>query len=144
MKKVFSLILAFSMLILPTMAEQIVPDQTIIPEGFESIVIVGGEENDFCLDMTLNANTEFEYTYKGYFLPAGSYKVTNQGEYPVQVTIYINEKQKVEGWEEFKTPEEKFPLLIFAGDTKELVLDEGEFVKISDGNTVLFELISAE
>ena len=142
MKTVFSLILTLALFILPVMAEQSIPDQTIIPDGFHSIDIVGGEANDFSVELELNAKTEFEYIFMGYFLPTGLYKVTNIGKYPTQVTIYINDKQKVDGWEEFKVPEEKYPLVIFVGDTKELELAEGEFIKIGEGDTVSFELIS--
>ena len=61
---------------------------------------------------------------------------------PAALCSYINDKQKVDGWEEFKVPEEKYPLVIFVGDTKELELAEGEFIKIGEGDTVSFELIS--
>ena len=131
-------------LLMPTQEEPAAPDSSVETEGHKSILIVSGRENEYAQSLTLNAKTEFEYTYMGYFLPAGTYKVTNQGEFPTQITIYINEKQKVDGWEEFKIPERKSPLLIFAGDTKELVLDEGEFVKIGDGDTVLFEMVSGK
>lgn len=144
MRKIVCAVFALILFILPAMAEQNIPDQSIIPAGFESIEMVDGEINEFSREMTLNAKTEFEYTFIGYFLPAGSYKVTNLGAYPSQVTIYINEKQKVDGWEEFKIPEDKRPLLVFAGESGELALAAGEFVKLADGDSVLFELTKVE
>ena len=63
-------------------------------DAYVVYTITGGEidEYDFGREMVLNAKTSEEYRFIGYFLPAGVYRVTNlDSQYPVQVTVYINE-----------------------------------------------------
>ena len=129
MKKIIALILAFALFSIPftSIAEEDKP--------FEPFTMTNLPEDPYCQPMILNEGTEFPVEFVGYFLPAGTYKFTNKGEFPTQLTIYINEKQVVDGWEEFKTPEDKHPAILFVDEPQELVIDEGEFIKLADGET---------
>ena len=40
----------------------------------------------------LNKDTEFEDHIIGYFVPAGTYQVTNVDAHPTQMTVYQNKK----------------------------------------------------
>ena len=112
-------------------------------DAYVVYTITGGEidEYDFGREMVLNAKTSEEYKFIGYFLPAGVYRVTNlDTQYPVQVTVYVNEIVKPEKWEEFTSSDQR-PLLLFVGDSKEMTILDNEFIKVSDGQTIMLELI---
>ena len=112
-------------------------------DAYVVYTITGGEidEYDFGKEMVINAKTSEEYKFIGYFLPAGVYRVTNlDTQYPVQVTVYVNEIVKPEKWEEFTSSDQR-PLLLFVGDSKEMTILDNEFIKVSDGQTIMLELI---
>ena len=136
MRKLFCVLLAFLMIV-PAVSET-----APVIELPEVITIVGGEEDEYGLwqEMTLNKGTSEEQCFLGYFLPAGVYIVSNIGQFPVQVTVYKNEIHKEGKWQEFVSAEQ-LPLLIFAGDEKEMTIGENEFVKVSDGNEVTFAFV---
>ncbi len=118
-----------------------VESETEETREFNSAVIHGGEENAWSQSLTLNAGKDTEYTFLGYFLPAGTYTATNRDEdAAIQLTVYKNVRQVIDGTEEFTMDPDKKPLLIFPGKSRELKLDENEFVKFSnDTGTVLIE-----
>lgn len=116
-------------------------DTAETPEMPESITLQGGQENAWSQSLTLNAGKDTEYTFIGYFLPAGTYTATNMDDNSaVQITVYRNVRRTVDGVEEFTTDPDKKPLLLFPGKSKELTLDDNEFIKLSDdAGTVLIE-----
>lgn len=139
MKKIFAILLLLVMFlpIIDAFSEAIIE----LPESF---TIIGGELDAYGLghELVLNAKTSEEYRFIGYFLPAGIYCITNMNpKFPLQVSVYKNEIEKTDRWEEFAISDQH-PVLIFAGDSKEISIGENEFIKISDGDVIAIEFIS--
>ena len=111
-----------------------------IPEA-DTIILTAGEDSPYAIELTLNAGEGNESTFFGYFLPAGTYTVTNQHtELTIIITPYENVRQTVDGSEEFKTSKDKKPVMLFPGKTGEITIGENEFILFSDENfNVLFE-----
>lgn len=62
--------------------------------------LVAGQQGDYGKMITYNKGTEFEENFYAFYIPAGTYKVTNVGEYMSQLNVYPNEIVKTEnGWE---------------------------------------------
>ena len=63
--------------------------------------IVAGEEGDYGKMVTYNQGTEFEENFYAYYVPVGTYTVTNKGEYRTQINVYSDKKIiNEDGWEE--------------------------------------------
>ena len=96
-------------------------------------IITTNTESPFSQSLTLNAGKESETSIIGYFLPSGTYNITNQDtEKAIKIIPYENVKQTIDGSEEFKTPKDKKPILVFPGKTGELSIEENEFILFSD------------
>lgn len=104
-----------------------------VADDSEAITIISGEPNEYSQELVLNEGTGDggEYRFLGYFVPTGSYKATNTGQYREQITICKNEKHLVDGWEEWT---DGIPVLLEPNETKDITVEEGYFVKIADGN----------
>lgn len=141
MKRFLCLLLVALMIVPAAISESVNELQIEVPSSF---ILVGGEIDEYGLgkEMALNEKTSEEYRFIGYFLPAGVYSISNMSnKYPVQVSVYKNEIVKPEKWEEFVMSDQR-PVLIFAGASKEITVQENEFIKISDGDMILVEFIS--
>ncbi|MBR2660986.1 MAG: Ig-like domain-containing protein [Clostridia bacterium] len=117
-----------------TGADEPLPDASSIP-------IRAGEESPYGKELTLNAGKDSENTFTGYFLPAGTYTVTNRNpDNAIKITLYENVRQTIEGSEEFKTAKDQKPVMLFPGKTGELTFSGDQFVLFSDEEfDVLFE-----
>ena len=82
--------------------EIILSGQDEEPEISElSFTITAGEAGDYGTLITYNQGTEFEETFYAYYIPYGTYKVTNKGDYMTQINVYSDETSINEnGWEE--------------------------------------------
>ena len=95
----------------------------------EAIEIVAGEMGEYGQERTLNAGTDTEDTIIAHFVPAGTYDVTNTGSNTTQVNVYKDEVVKTDaGWEEWA--DVGGVVLIDAGETKSITVDEGYFVNV--------------
>lgn len=54
--------------------------------------ITAGKHGTYGKDLVLNKDTEFEDHIIGYFVPAGTYQVTNVDAHPTQMTVYQNKR----------------------------------------------------
>lgn len=111
-----------------------------VPDA-SSIVIKAGEESTFGRELILNEGKDTERRFTGYFLPAGTYTVTNQNpESAVKISLYENVRQTIEGKEEFKTAKDRKAIMLLPGKTSELTVSGEQFILFSDeGFDVLFE-----
>ncbi len=123
-----------------TTAPEEAPTSTNEPEeqSADGITLDGTTISEYGKEMVLNEGSEFELKFIGYFLPSGTYTVTIIGDNKsVQITPYYDRIQVVDNWQEFETPDER-PIVLFAGESKELKIEEGVFIKLSDPCTCLF------
>lgn len=69
-------------------------------ESAATITLVAGQENEYSQAHTWDAGTELEETRIEYYVPAGTYEVTNIGAYRTQVSVYEGVTVTEAGWEE--------------------------------------------
>ncbi len=95
------------------------------------IVLVAGEIGDYGTEVIINEDTEFEECVCQYRVPAGTYTVTNKGEYMNQFNIYSIETHITEdGWEE--PAEVFFVKLIDVGESKTVTIEDGQYIEIHE------------
>ena len=109
---------------------------TIQPEDKISFVIVDDEIGEYGESVTINKGTEFEETEIMYHVPAGKYSITNTDKKTgVQVSIYSGRPMLVGEWEEFVADANcQSPVVLMAGETKDIEIMEGQFIVLSDNS----------
>lgn len=119
--------------------EEPTPEPTSEPtEAHVYIDIDGVTEGEYGREITLNANTDMPVTYIGYFVPEGRYMATNlDDDGGNQLSFYLDETQIVGEWEEAKSMPDHRPVVLMAGDSSEIVVYDGEYIKISEGHIQL-------
>jgi hypothetical protein len=103
-----------------------------------TIDLVAGQENEYSKSRTWNAGTEFEETQLVYYVPAGTYEVTNAGEYPTQVNVYEGVAVTDEGWEEPANVGDIITLKV--GETGQITVPEGYYIEIAEPTHVVLEM----
>lgn len=84
-----------------TEASVVTTEETSSQPAGLSFIIIPEEKGEYGFKNTLNAGTEFEETQIVYHIPAGTYSVTNLGEFPGQFQACSDETHITEdGWEE--------------------------------------------
>lgn len=116
------------------------PEETKGPEATEeplSFILMDGVVGEYGIEVKLNEGTELEETEIAYHIPAGSFSVTNlNSNGAVQVSVYSGGPEYDGEWQYFVADDNcPRPLVIFAGETKELTIFEGQFVVLSDGSS---------
>lgn len=100
-------------------------------EDQSGIELVAGEKGEYGEPYTVNKGTEFEENYIVYRVPAGTYTVTNTGDYMSQFNVCSEELRVTDaGWEE---PAETFyciPLDVGQSDT--VKIEEGQIIEIHE------------
>lgn len=96
-----------------------------------TIELVAGESCEYSELLTLNEGTEFEETYYVYRVPAGTYTVTNTGDYMGQFnvygeTVYVTE----DGWEELS--DTICVKLLDIGQSDTVEIGEGQIIEIHE------------
>ena len=105
-----------------------------------SIELIAGEPGEYGELFTLNKDTEFEETYYVYRIPAGTYTVTNAGEYPNQINVCSEEVHTTDdGWEE---PVEIFYVkALDVGDSDTFSIEDGQYIEIHEPAKFVLELV---
>ena len=103
-----------------------------------NFTITAGEAGEYGKLLTYNQGTEFEETFYAYYVPAGTYTVTNKGKYMSQINVYsddtvINE----DGWEEPKST--GIVKLLDVEKSETITIEEGQHIEIAEPS--VFELI---
>lgn len=101
--------------------------------------IVAGAPGEYGQELVLNEGTEFEDKTIGYFVPTGTYKITNIGNYQTQVNVYKNEKTKTsEGWEEWADGKSE---LLAVNASVEMKVEDGYFINVDEPTKISLEKI---
>lgn len=98
-----------------------------------SFTISADAPGEYGRETVLNAGTEDEYHYYAFYIPAGDYRVTNSSKGAVQVSfcdegIYTRD----DGMEEL-IPAEQKPIVVMAGENATFHINDGQYIKLSDG-----------
>ena len=99
-----------------------------------SFVLMDGQLGEYGVEVVLNKDTEFEEHEITYYLPAGTYLVENLNDKGAgQVSVFCGGPEKNGEWEEFIMDENcARPIVVMAGETKDLEVKEGQFIVLSD------------
>ena len=99
-------------------------EETLAPD----IELVAGEMGEYGQERVVNAGTDFEETVFCYYVPSGTYTVTNMGDNPTQVDVLKDELVITEeGWEEWADAE---AYLIQIDESCEISVPEGYFIEL--------------
>lgn len=101
-------------------------------------VLKAGEAGEYGKLITYNKGTEFEETFYAFYIPEGTYTVTNKGEYMSQVNVYSDETHITEeGWEEVV---ESFAVkLLDVGKSDTITVGAGQHIEIAEPSVFEFE-----
>ena len=103
----------------------------VTEESPNVIQLVAGEQGEYGQLITMSAGTDLEEQFYVYYLPKGTYNVTNDGEYLTQVSVYKSyEKNEETGYDEYTEIGDILMLDVGASDTIEI--PEGWFVEIQE------------
>lgn len=126
-----------------------VPEVTAVTETTEAtepateatltIDLIAGEAGEYGELFTMNEGTEFEETYYIYHIPAGTYAVTNVGEYMSQFNVYSGEVHVTEdGWEEFT--EAIYVKVLDVGQSDTFTIADGQCIEIHEPAKFVLEI----
>lgn len=116
-------------------------EEDISEEEPFSFELIAGEQGEYGELITVNKDTEFEEVIYIYHIPAGTYKVTNIGEYMNQFNVYSNEYVVNEdGWEEIA--EAYYIKVLNPGESDTFTIEEGQHVDICEPGKFLLEKIA--
>ena len=105
-----------------------------------SVELIAGEAGEYGELFTINKDTEFEETYYIYHIPAGTYAVTNAGEYMSQFSVYSDEiVVNDSGWEE--VAEIFYVKVLDVGKSDTFTIEDGQFIEIHEPSKFVLELI---
>jgi hypothetical protein len=120
----------------------VTPPTTQAPTTEETVTIelIAGEPGEYGELFTINKDTEFEETYYIYRIPAGTYTVTNAGEYMNQFNVYSGEVQvNKDGWEEFT--EAVYVKALDVGQSDTFTIADGQCIEIQEPAKFTLELV---
>lgn len=104
------------------------------------ITLIAGKYGEYGKDLTYNKGTEFEDKRIAYFVPYGTYKITNVGEYLTQVNVYSDETViNEDGWEEIADSVCNDVLKV--GESLTVTIPENYHVDISEPTHITLEPI---
>lgn len=107
-----------------------------------TFTLIAGEKGEYGELVTYNEGTEFEETMYIYHVPAGTYAVTNKGNYPTQINVYSNETHLTEeGWEEAA---DGFAKQIALNETVTVSVGEDQHIEIHEPTKLQMRLISTD
>ena len=96
-----------------------------------SFVLTAGEQGEYGKLVTYNKGTEFEETFYAFYIPEGTYTVTNKGKYMSQVSIYSDETYITDyGWEEYVNSFDAKLLDVGASDI--ITVEKGQHIEIHE------------
>lgn len=109
-------------------------EETAQKENSLSFVLMDDEIGEYGVEVILNEGTEFEEHEIAYYIPSGTYTVTNLDEKGGgQVTVYSGGPEYDGEWQYFVADDNcASPIVVMAGESKELEIKDGQFVVLSD------------
>ena len=128
----------------PTTATKTEPttESTIEPTTGKQVVDVvlsSDSLGDYGKEVTLNDWSDLSQTCILFYLPAGTYTVTNNDQYACQVSVYSGisySTSKTEGdWDEFLDENCARPIVLMPNsEPQKITVKEGQFVKLADNS----------
>jgi hypothetical protein len=110
-------------------------------ENSKIITLIAGEQGEYGKMITYNKGTEFEENFYAYYVPYGTYKIANVGEYRTQVNVYSDETVINEnGWEEFA--DSVCNDVLEAGENLTAIVPENYHIEIREPALITLEKIS--
>lgn len=111
--------------------------ESITGENKLTITIKGNELGEYGKKITYNKGKDAEETVNAYYVPAGTYAVTNTGKYKGQFNVYSDEIVVNEnGYEEYADGN---ATLLDVGETSTITIKQGYHVEIMKQDS--FELV---
>lgn len=105
------------------------------------ITLIAGKQGEYGKMISRNKNTEFENNQMAYFVPYGTYKITNVGEYMTQVNVYSDETViNEDGWEEIADSVCNDVLQV--GESLTAIVPENYHIEIGEPTQITLERIS--
>ena len=104
-----------------------------VKEQEEKLVfeLVAGEQGEYGKMITYNKGTEFEENFYAFYVPVGTYTVTNVGKYMSQFNVYSDEIVKNDdGWDE--VAESFFNKVIDVNKSETITVEEGQHIEIAE------------
>ena len=97
----------------------------------ETISLVAGVQGQYGEPFTINKGTEFEENYFIYRVPAGTYTVTNVGEYISQFNVYGETVYTTDdGWEELS--DVYYVKALKPGEADTVTIEDGQIIEIHE------------
>lgn len=124
----------------PTAVETTENTATEEPKQEEKLVfeLVAGEQGEYGKMITYNKGTEFEENFYAFYVPVGTYTVTNVGKYMSQLNVYSDEIVKNDdGWDE--VAESFFNKVIDVNKSETVTVEEGQHIEIAEPSQFKFE-----
>ena len=124
----------------PTAVETTENTATEEPKQEEKLVfeLVAGEQGEYGKMITHNKGTEFEENFYAFYVPVGTYTVTNVGKYMSQLNVYSDEIVKNDdGWDE--VAESFFNKVIDVNKSETVTVEEGQHIEIAEPSQFKFE-----
>ena len=124
----------------PTAVETTENTATEEPKQEEKLVfeLVAGEQGEYGKMITYNKGTEFEENFYAFYVPVGTYTVTNVGKYMSQLNVYSDEIVKNDdGWDE--VAESFFNKVIDVNKSETVTVEEGQHIDIAEPSQFKFE-----
>lgn len=109
--------------------------------GEPAIELIAGEQGQYGKLITMSEGTDMEESFYVYYLPAGTYEVTNKGEYMTQVSVYEGfTKNEETGYDEYT--EIGSTVLIDVEKTNTIEVPEGWLIEIHEPTHISLTLVS--
>ena len=124
----------------PAVVETTENTTTEEPKQEEKLVfeLVAGEQGEYGKMITYNKGTEFEENFYAFYIPVGTYTVTNVGKYMSQLNVYSDEIVKNDdGWDE--VAESFFNKVIDVNKSETVTVEEGQHIEIAEPSQFKFE-----
>lgn len=101
-----------------------------------SFVLQSKVVGEYGEEKTINAGTDTAYTFIWFKIPAGNYEIKNESaKGGCQISLYTGIVFNGE-FEEFTTSDTR-PIVLMAGNSGELTVKDGEYVKLADGDDLI-------
>lgn len=96
-----------------------------------AIELIAGEQGQYGELITMSEGTDMEESFYVYYVPTGSYTVTNDGEYMTQISVYEGIRKNAEtGYDEYISTGSV--LLLDTGKTGTIEIPDGWFIEIHE------------
>lgn len=95
------------------------------------IELIAGEQGQYGKLITMSEGTDMEESFYVYYIPGGTYEVTNDGEYMTQISVYESfSKNKETGYDEYTNTGDILALDV--GKTDTIEIPDGWFIEIQE------------